>query len=161
MCALTVDCRLLISVWNQHGPRPFPCVSFILTHRICIRYGVQNRCMIGKHWFRKLEDALLCTTVRRKNRVIRVWKSGCGEKCARAKMEMLGIMREAKNMAFQPRQGVRPGRGMLHDCSRAASLFLDAHPAALQLTPDNQQPSTTHHRRQTHTYSLNLLIMGT
>ena len=31
---------------------------------------------------------------------------------------------------------------------RAASLFLDAHPAALHLTPDNQQPSTAHHRRQ-------------
>ena len=29
-----------------------------------------------------------------------------------------------------------------------ASLFLDAHPAALNLTPDNQRPSTAHHRRQ-------------
>jgi hypothetical protein len=28
-------------------------------------------------------------------------------------------------------QAVRPGRGMLYDCSRAASLFLDAQPAAL------------------------------
>ena len=35
-------------------------------------------------------------------------------------------------------QAVRPERGMLYDCSRAASLFLDAHPAALHLTPDNQ-----------------------
>jgi hypothetical protein len=45
-------------------------------------------------------------------------------------------------------QGVRPGRGMLHDYSHAASLFLDAHPAALHLTSDNQQPSIAHHRRQ-------------
>ena len=30
---------------------------------------------------------------------------------------------------------------------RAASLFLDARPAALHLIPDNQQPSTVHHRR--------------
>jgi len=30
---------------------------------------------------------------------------------------------------------VRPGRGMLHNFSRAASLFLNAHPAALHLTP--------------------------
>jgi hypothetical protein len=44
-------------------------------------------------------------------------------------------------------QAVRPGRGMLHDCSRAASLFLDAYPAAQHLTPDNQEPSTAHHRR--------------
>ena len=29
----------------------------------------------------------------------------------------------------------------------AASLFLNAHPAALHLAPDNQQPSTAHHRR--------------
>jgi hypothetical protein len=28
---------------------------------------------------------------------------------------------------------------LLHDCSRATSLFLDAQPAALHLTPDNQQ----------------------
>ena len=44
-------------------------------------------------------------------------------------------------------QGVRTGRGMLHDCSRATSPFLDEHPAALHLTTDNQQPSTAHHRR--------------
>ena len=31
--------------------------------------------------------------------------------------------------------------------SRAASLFLDSQPAALYLAPDNQQPSTAHHRR--------------
>ena len=30
--------------------------------------------------------------------------------------------------------------------SRAISLLLDAQPAALHLTPDNQQPSTAHHR---------------
>jgi RNA:NAD 2'-phosphotransferase (TPT1/KptA family) len=36
-------------------------------------------------------------------------------------------------------QAVRPERGMLYDCSRAASLFLDSQPAALNLTPDNQQ----------------------
>ena len=46
-------------------------------------------------------------------------------------------------------------------CSAAAaSLFLYAQPAALHLTPDKQQPSTAHHRRQIHTYSLELLIMG-
>jgi hypothetical protein len=45
-------------------------------------------------------------------------------------------------------QGVRPGRGMLHDCSRATSLFLYAHPAVLHLTHDNQQPNTAHHRRK-------------
>ena len=28
-------------------------------------------------------------------------------------------------------QGVPAGRGMLHECCRAASVFLDAHPAAL------------------------------
>jgi hypothetical protein len=44
-------------------------------------------------------------------------------------------------------QATRPGRGMLHDFSRAASLFLDVQPAVLNLTPDNQQPSTAHHRR--------------
>jgi hypothetical protein len=44
-------------------------------------------------------------------------------------------------------QAVRPGRGMLHGCSCAASLFLDAQPTALHLTPDNQQRSTAHHRR--------------
>jgi len=45
--------------------------------------------------------------------------------------------------------------------SRAESLYLDAHPAALHLTPDNQRPSTAHHRRQLHTYvSLELLMMG-
>jgi len=31
--------------------------------------------------------------------------------------------------------------------SRATSLFLDASPAALHLSPDNQPPSTAHHRR--------------
>jgi len=35
-------------------------------------------------------------------------------------------------------QAVSPGRGMLHDSSRAASLFLDAYPAALHMNPDNQ-----------------------
>ena len=30
---------------------------------------------------------------------------------------------------------------------RATSLFLDVQPAVLYLTPDNQQPSTAHHRR--------------
>jgi hypothetical protein len=40
---------------------------------------------------------------------------------------------------------VRPGSARL---SRAASLFLDAQPAALHLTPDNRQPSTAHHRRK-------------
>jgi hypothetical protein len=44
-------------------------------------------------------------------------------------------------------QAVRPGRGMLHDLRRAASLFLDSQPAALHLTPDDQQPSTARHRR--------------
>ena len=45
-------------------------------------------------------------------------------------------------------------------CTAAvASLFLDAHPAALHLTPDKQQPSTAHHRRQIRTYSLELLMM--
>jgi len=33
------------------------------------------------------------------------------------------------------------------DAARAASLFLDSQPAALHLTPDNQQPNTAHHRR--------------
>ena len=32
--------------------------------------------------------------------------------------------------------------------SHAISLFLDAQPASLHLTPNNQQPSTAHHRRQ-------------
>ena len=44
-------------------------------------------------------------------------------------------------------QAMRPEIGMLRDCSRATSLFLNAQPAALHLTPDNQQPSTAHHRR--------------
>ena len=43
-------------------------------------------------------------------------------------------------------QAVRPGRGMLHDDSRATSLFLDSLPAGLHLTPDNQQPRNAHHR---------------
>ena len=30
---------------------------------------------------------------------------------------------------------------------RATSLFLDAQPAAMNLTPDNQLPSTANHRR--------------
>jgi len=38
--------------------------------------------------------------------------------------------------------GVRPGRVMLHDGSLATSLLLDAQPASLHLTPDNQQPNT-------------------
>ena len=43
----------------------------------------------------------------------------------------------------------------------AASLFLDTQPTALHLTPDNQQPSTANHRPViTHTYSLELLMMG-
>jgi hypothetical protein len=42
----------------------------------------------------------------------------------------------------------------------ATTLFLDAHPATLHLTPDNQQPSTAHHRRKIHTYSLELLMMS-
>jgi hypothetical protein len=45
-------------------------------------------------------------------------------------------------------QVVRPGRGMLQ------------HPYAPHLTPDNQQPTTTHHRWQIHTYSLELMMMG-
>ena len=44
--------------------------------------------------------------------------------------------------------------------SRATSLFLNAHPAALHLTPDKQQPSTAHHRWQIHAYGLELLMMG-
>ena len=44
-------------------------------------------------------------------------------------------------------QAVSPGRGMLHDCSRATSLFLNSQPAALHLTTDNHQPSAAHHRR--------------
>jgi hypothetical protein len=44
-------------------------------------------------------------------------------------------------------QAVRPGKGMLYDSRRATSFFLDPQPAALHLTPDNQQPSTAHHRR--------------
>ena len=36
-------------------------------------------------------------------------------------------------------QGVRPGRGMLHDSRREVSIFLDTQPASLHLTPDNQQ----------------------
>ena len=35
-------------------------------------------------------------------------------------------------------QAVSPGRGMLHDDSRVESPFLEALPAALHLTPDNQ-----------------------
>jgi hypothetical protein len=62
-----------------------------------------KRCVIVKYWFRKLKDVLLCTTVRRKNTVIRGWKRDCGDQCARAKIEMLGIMRKAKNMVFQPK----------------------------------------------------------
>ena len=62
---------------------------------------------------------------------------------------------------------------MLHKCTRngvkkemtrkrdaAASLFLDAHPDALHLTPNKREPSTAHHRWQMHTYSLELLMMG-
>jgi len=59
-------------------------------------------CMNVKYWFRKLKDVLLCTAVRWKNKAIRVWKRDCGEKCARAKMKMQGIMRTAKNVVFQP-----------------------------------------------------------
>ena len=33
-------------------------------------------------------------------------------------------------------------------------------PCCLHLNPDQQQPSTAHHRRQIHTYSLELLMMG-
>ena len=44
-------------------------------------------------------------------------------------------------------QAMRPRSGMMHDCSRAKSLFLYAYPAALYLIPDNQQQSTAHHRR--------------
>jgi hypothetical protein len=44
--------------------------------------------------------------------------------------------------------------------AEGCSSCLDAQPAALHLTPDNQQPSTAHHRRQIHTYSLELLMMG-
>ena len=42
----------------------------------------------------------------------------------------------------------------------ATSLFLDAQPAALHLTPDNQQPSSAHHGRYKHTYWPKLLMMG-
>ena len=42
-------------------------------------------------------------------------------------------------------QATHPGRGMLHNCSHATSLFLDVSPADLHLTPDNQQQSTAHH----------------
>ena len=35
---------------------------------------------------------------------------------------------------------------------RAASIFLDAHPAALHQTPGKQQLSTAHHKRQIHTH---------
>ena len=72
-CARTVDCRLLFSFWNQRRPRP---KNLLLLRR-------SRRCMIVKYWFRKLKDVLLCTTVRWKNTAIRVWKKGCGEKCAR------------------------------------------------------------------------------
>jgi len=34
MNASTGDCHLLISVRNQHRPRPLPCGSVILTQRI-------------------------------------------------------------------------------------------------------------------------------
>ena len=44
--------------------------------------------------------------------------------------------------AGQP--SVRPGSGMLHECSRSASLFLDAHTAALHHIPVNQRSSTAH-----------------
>ena len=41
---------------------------------------------------------------------------------------------------------VRGSRLCVQKRNAAASLFLDSQPAALHLTPDNQQPSTAHHR---------------
>jgi hypothetical protein len=100
-CALTGDGRLLISVWNQHRPRPFPCGIVILTHRICFRYGVQRGVWLWNTDFGNWKTS--CSVRLFAERIVtRVWKSDCGEKCARAKMEMLGIMRKAKNMVFQP-----------------------------------------------------------
>jgi hypothetical protein len=54
-----------------------------------------------KYLFRKLIDDLLSTTACWQYTVRRVWKRDCGEICARAKMEMLGITRKANNMVFQ------------------------------------------------------------
>ena len=62
-----------------------------------------------------------------------------------------GIIRRKRD--HQDEEGSSGGRGIIrrkrdvprHSC--ATSLFLDAHPAFLHLTPDNQQPSTAHHRR--------------
>jgi len=100
-CALTGNCRLHISVWNQHRPRPFSCSSVILTQRICFRFGVQRAVWMWNidfgNW--KMSCFVGCSLKEYRNKGLkeRLW-----EKCARAKMEMLGIMRKAKHMVFQP-----------------------------------------------------------
>ena len=56
-------------------------------------------------------------------------------------------------------QAMRPGRGMLHDCSRAASLLLDAQPAVLHLTPTTSNQAL-HTIGLNNIYILALLMMG-
>jgi len=41
-CALTEDCRFLISGRNQRRPRPIPCISVTKTQRISFRNGVKE-----------------------------------------------------------------------------------------------------------------------
>jgi hypothetical protein len=67
----------LITVWNQHRPRPFPGRRVILTQRICYRYGIQRGvwlwnidfinskspalygCWLKEYSFKVLKDRLL------------------------------------------------------------------------------------------------------
>jgi hypothetical protein len=46
------DYRLLFSLWNKHRPRP----------KNMVLLWSSKKCIIVKYWFRKLKDALLCTT---------------------------------------------------------------------------------------------------
>ena len=118
------DCRLTTACTNEkhrnkwvraHGrlSPPYLCVKPKPSKPISLRERDSNtqnlfplwhskRCMIVKYWFRKPKDVLFCTAVRWKNRGIMVWNRECGDKRARAQMEMLAIMKKAKNKVFQP-----------------------------------------------------------
>ena len=99
------DCRLTGACANEthrnkwvraHGrlSPPYQCVKPAPSKGIFSREGDPNtqnllplwrskRGTIAKYWFRKLKNVPLSTTVRWKNKVIRFWKTDCGEKCAR------------------------------------------------------------------------------
>ena len=75
-CALTGDCRLLISVWNRHRPRPFPCGSVMQTQRICFHYGVQRGVWLWNTDFGN-------------------WKTSCSVRLFAERIEWQGFEREA------------------------------------------------------------------